>query len=230
MTSPRSIGKVPTDDKIVQFMRLFRAFTACAGIGITIGMVFSILSSVVSLNVTALILALYLLPIGCIIFIVEWEKLFYQQVVTQFPFLKYTVGRALFYLFVAGQCLALGPIQGYVLGFAFLGIAVIGFIFYCIHGKFTHGDEQVNHEQLHEQDVEQPVVTPATQTYAADAFPGEQRPGDQSFSQQIGSAVGSAAVDWARENPDQARAAAGYAFEAAKDNPEMAVKVAKATM
>jgi len=43
-------------------------------------------------------LALYLAPIGCIIFIVEWEKLFYEPVVKYFPFLKHHTGRAAFYL------------------------------------------------------------------------------------------------------------------------------------
>jgi len=41
---------------------------------------------------------LYLAPLGCVIFIVEWQKLFYDPVVKYFPFLKHHTGRAAFYL------------------------------------------------------------------------------------------------------------------------------------
>jgi len=38
------------------------------------------------------------------------------------------------------------------------------------------------------------------------------------------------ALDWASRNPEQAQAAASYAFDAARENPEMARSVAKAAM
>lgn len=218
-TSPRSIGKDPTNDRLVMFMRFFRAFTALGGLGISIGMFFTLMSVILSsFNLSYFILALYLCPLGIVIFIVEWEKLFYQKVIKWFPFLKTIWGRACFYLFVGGQCLALNSTQGYVLGISFLLISIVGCWYACSHG------EPEKKQELDEVDVEQPQVTPATETsYASDPFPGETR-------SSLSGMAGAAAVSWAQENPEQARAAASFAFEQARENPEMAGKVAKAVM
>lgn len=229
-TSPRHMGnsEQATDDTVVNMMRSIRAATACGGIGITIGMLFSIMTNLVSFDITGLILSLYLAPIGCIIFIVEWEKLFYDPVVKYFPFLKHHTGRAAFYLFVAAQCLALGGISGYILGAAFLVFSVVGFFFHLTHGKPANNGM----EELQEVDVQvvQPAVTPEVRT---EPFPGEQRaaPGSKSLADansSFGAAVGGAALDWAVQNPENAQVAASFAFQQAKENPEMAKSVAKA--
>ena len=77
------------------------------------------------------------------------------------------------------------------------------------------------------------VQTPAVNTVAADPFPGETRPepGSKSLADadsSLAGAIGGAAVDWASRNPENAQAAAGFAFNAAKENPELAAKAAKA--
>lgn len=176
-------------------------------------------------------------PVGCIIFIVEWEKLFYQPVVRQLPFLKYHVGRSLFYLFVSGQCLALQGVTGYVLGAGFGVFALIGLFYNCVKRPDANTTEAGEHQELDEVSVHHPAPVPtvATQTNPFGGEPARAEPGsksladtDSSFSAAIGGAVGSAALDWAQRNPEQAQAAATYAFDTARENPEMARSIAKA--
>jgi len=137
-----------------QMMAYFRVFTAVAGLGISVGMVFSLISVFMSFNLTGLILGLYLFPTGCIIFVVECDqvptRVLYDKVVGQFPFLKHYIGRAALYLFVAGQCLALGSTQGYVLGIAFMAISVIGFVYGGLHPSPRDGAPGVPHQELQE--------------------------------------------------------------------------------
>merc|ERR1712093_700442 len=116
------------------------------------------MANVITFNITALILCIYLTPIGCVIFIVEWEKLFYEKVIQQLPFLRFHIGRSAFYLFVCGQCLALGGVTGYVLGIAFGVFAIVG-IFYHF-GKKGDKDPSGEHQQLDElQLTTQPTPT-----------------------------------------------------------------------
>jgi hypothetical protein len=72
--------------------------------------------------------------------------------------------------------------------------------------------------------VVQPVVTPQTRT---EPFPGEQQRAAEPGSKSLGAAIGGAAMDWAKQNPENAKVAAEFAFNTAKDNPEMAKSMAK---
>jgi len=238
LTSPKSTQ--PTDDSMVKMMRGVRFLTALAGIGLVVGMVFQFMTNIITFNITALILCVYLTPIGCVIFIVEWEKLFYDKVVQQLPFLRFHIGRSAFYLFVCGQCLALGGVSGYVLGIAFGVFAVIGIFYHFAKKPAPTGGE---HQQLDELSLSNPAPTPTVATSVVhEPFPGEAAPAraepgsksladsDPSFGAVVGGAVGGAALDWASRNPEQAQAAASYAFDAARENPEMARSVAKAAM
>merc|ERR1712072_117072 len=223
LTSPRS--QHATDEKMVKFMRGVRFITALAGIGLVVGMVFSIMGNIVSFNVTALIICVYLTPIGCIIFIAEWEKLFYKPVVAQFPFLKHHLGRSIFYMFVAGQLLAVAGITGYILGIFFAAVSIIGIVHHC---SLKPSSDQVELNEVSTvSDTPQPSLQHQSQQPAyvdsVDSNPfgaSEQRaePGskslygdsggaDASFGAQIGAELGGAAVDWAQRNPEQAQQA-----------------------
>lgn len=150
-------------------MRFFRMFTAVAGVGVTIGVVFSLISCFMgSFSVTALILGFYLAPTGLVIFLLECETIqypaIYSKIIRQFPFLKGYMGRAALYLFVAGQLLALGDTQGYVLGISFLVIAIVGFVYGGFHSEPAHAEQvrdEVNLPQPGIQTLEAKVSEPA---------------------------------------------------------------------
>merc|ERR1711988_1268814 len=182
------------------------------------------MSNIITFNITNLILGVFLTPIGCVIFVVEWEKLFYKMVIEQLPFLRFHIGRSLFYLFVAGQCLALQSVTGYALGIGFAVFSVLGIMYHCAKKPEASLPSSTEHQELEELQVANPTPVPTIAT-TTEPFPGEKRaePGSKSladsepgFSAAIGAAVGSAAMDWASKNPEQAQAAASYAFETAR--------------
>jgi hypothetical protein len=209
---------------------MFRAFTACAGVGIVIGMVFTMMSSLMTIfmpsSLSSFIIALFLTPSGCIVFIVEWEKLFYDAVLKKVPFLRHQLGRSLFYLYLAGLLFALANVTGYILGSAFLFISAVHAIL-----KYTRGDsaESMPHQELQEMEYDQPIADPSTQTYSTQpSAPGSRSLNDD--GSDFGAQAGAAAFNWASQNPEHAQAAANFAFNVAKENPELGAKMAKAVM
>jgi len=235
LSSPRN--QTETNDILVKAMRYIRLVTAVAGIAMFACMLFSILYYVFTFSLTCIIISIYLTPIGCVIFVVEWRKFFYEKVIYQLPFLRTTLGRSLLYIFVAGQCLALESTWGYIFGAYFVTVGGIGAFFYCTkeHGKAP----QEAHTQL--PDVEAPQTNaqpyPSQTAFAAPVEPPVYKPepgskslaDDSTFGSSVGAAVGAAALDWASRNPEQAQQAASYAFNAARENPEMVQSLSGST-
>jgi len=211
-------------DWMAKFMFVVRLATAASGIALFGAMLFSIFYYVVTFSLTCLIISIYLTPVGMIIFVVEWRKYFYPKVIEYFPFLQYTMGRALLYLFVAGQCLALESTWGYVLGAFFLAVGAFG-LFYA----FTK-EKKTSANGARTEDVGTGQPNPQTMSSPAPTYPQhESQPGSKSLTDSMGAAVGAAALDWAQKNPQQAQAAANYAFNTARENPEMVQSIATAS-
>jgi len=171
-TSPRNSD--PTSDWMVKTMRTVRLATAVAGIAVFLVMLFSILYYVITFSLACVIISIYLTPIGCVIFVIEWRKFFYDKVIEQFPFLTTTLGRGALYLFVGGQCMALESIWGYILGAFFFAVGAFN-IFYAMT-KERH----MNASGTQMQDIETPEPVMATETVAPSGYPSS----DQVFSHQ----------------------------------------------
>jgi len=126
------------EQKYIEFARILRIACGCSGLALSVLGVFGILGNIITLNIEAAIISIYMIPIGLIIVFAEirWKV---NIIITNFPFLTTYYGRGVFYIFIGS--LALG-VTGGVFGVIAGAIVMLCGIFTLFAGLKERNDQK----------------------------------------------------------------------------------------